>query len=57
MIQNNQPRRNFWKAAIGLFLLGFAMAAPQAAFAGDKKDKDVPIVVGKPIVTDDKPKK
>lgn len=60
MKQENTPRRNSlggkpWKAVLGLVLLGVAMASPQVAFADDKKDKgkDVPIVVGKPIITDD----
>ena len=41
-----------WLAALAALTLGAALAAPQAAFAGDKKGKDgkIPIVIG-PIVT------
>ena len=44
-----------WLVVLAALMLGGALAAPQAAFAGDKKGKDgkIPIVVGKPIVTPD----
>ena len=44
-----------WLVALAALTLGVALAAPQAAFAGDKKGKDgkIPIVIGKPIVTPD----
>jgi hypothetical protein len=57
MKQKNIPRRQGWAAAWGIFLVGCALFAPQASFAGDKKDKGVPIVVGQPIVTNDPPPK
>ena len=59
MQEKNRPRRWGWTAAWGIFLVGSALLAPQASFAGDKKDKgkDVPIVVGQPIVTNDPPPK
>jgi len=44
-----------WLVALAALTLGGALAAPQAAFAGDKKGKDgkIPIVIGKPIITPD----
>lgn len=48
-----------WLAALAALTLGGALAAPQAAFAGDKKGKDpkIPIVVGPIKKTPDPPKK
>ncbi len=53
MERKNTRGRGGWAAALGVLILGSALAAPQPAFAGDKKDKDgkVPIVIGKPIIT------
>lgn len=48
-----------WLAALAALMLGAALAAPQAAFAGDKKGKDgkIPIVIGPIVTTPDPPKK
>ena len=47
MIPKNTRSRGGW-AALAVLILGSALAAPQAAFAGDKKGKDgkIPIVIG-----------
>jgi hypothetical protein len=57
MRHKNTRGRGGWAAALAVLTLGGALAAPQAALAGDKKDKDgkVPIVIGKPIVKPDPP--
>ncbi len=48
MIPKNTRRRGGWAAALAVLTLGSALAAPHAAFAGDKKGKDgkIPIVIG-----------
>ncbi len=46
-----------WLAVLAALTLGGALAAPQAAFAGDKKGKDgkIPIVIGPITKTPDPP--
>ncbi len=46
-----------WLVALAALTLGSALAAPQAAFAGDKKGKDgkIPIVIGPITKTPDPP--
>ena len=55
MERNNTRRRGGLAATLAVLTLGSILAAPQAAFAGEKKGKDgkIPIVIGKPIITPD----
>ena len=48
MERNNTRRRGGLAAALVVLTLGSILAAPQAAFAGEKKGKDgkIPIVIG-----------
>lgn len=58
MIPKNTRRRGGWAAGLAVLTLGSVLAAPQAAFAGDKgkgKDGKIPIVIG-PITTTPDPK-
>jgi hypothetical protein len=57
MIPKNTRRRGGWAAALVVLVLGSALAAPPAAFAGDKKGKDgkIPIVIGPITKTPDPP--
>ena len=43
-----QKNTRGWLVALAALMLGGALAAPQAAFAGEKKGKDgkIPIVIG-----------
>lgn len=53
MIPKNTRRRSGWAAALAVLVLSGALTASQAALAdGDKgKDGKVPIIIGKPIIT------
>ena len=59
MERTNTRARNGWLTALAVVILGSALAAPQAAFAGEKKGKDgkIPIVIGPITKTPDPPKK
>ncbi len=59
MLNKNISRRSGWLVALAVITVGGTLTGPQAAFADDngKKDQKVPIVIGKPIVTPDPPKK